>query len=54
MPFLLSLFAIAATLSSFAAADPACQNTLAIYNPNLRTMCVNASKNHEFRDADLY
>lgn len=44
MFFVLWLFAIAATLSSFAAADPACQNTLAIYNPNVRSMCNNGSK----------
>jgi len=36
--------AFAASISSFVQADPACQNTLAVYNPNLRTMCLNASK----------
>jgi len=36
--------AFAASIASLVHADPACQNTLAVYNPNLRTMCLNASK----------
>lgn len=41
--FALALISLSSHLCTFAVADPACPNTLAIYNPNIRTMCSNST-----------
>ncbi|KAL8730117.1 MAG: hypothetical protein Q9166_004316 [cf. Caloplaca sp. 2 TL-2023] len=43
MQLFLKSFALASLFASLALAYPACPNTLAFYNPNLRTTCYNAT-----------